>query len=390
MAVADLVSSFSAVAGAAVAGYVGRKALQRRLRRPLRADLLLALLAARLSALAYVTSERELTSGLSAPALAMDAPSGFEVLYFRGQRARSRDATFHPQWYLARADSPPWVGPWVGSHRPNGAHKADAASKVVYLVFRGTFSASDVMRDLCVEPEAHATGDRFHGGFLSGVRDDDVLRTQLGKAFEQTPGARLVVCGHSLGGSLAMTLVAAGLHMHPSAGPVTVVAIGSPPVCLGANPTASEPSELCTVLGGEAPAGNGRGARVRGQRERGARYLLVVNDCDVVPRLLGSPIPPGVERLLGAGGGRGMARHVEVLRTMGQYSHPAGTEGILLREGEAWSIPPPSRAAVLHMQEALSLSLLDDHATAGYVSRLELATALAEADREEADDREVG
>jgi len=50
------------------------------------------------------------------------------------------------------------------------------------------------------------------------------------------------------------------------------------------------------------------------------RYLLVVNDCDVVPRMLGSPMPVGTLTVLGAvpqGGAIAPAvlrRHVELLQ----------------------------------------------------------------------------
>ena len=189
----------------------------------------------------------------------------------------------------------------------------------------------------------------FHGGFLKGVRDDAELHHQLRKALRRGC-CHLYICGHSLGGSLALALASAGLLPEDYTGPVTVVALGSPPVSQAAAlppapPEASPPPS--PPADGEAPADAPRRAT--------PRYVLVVNECDVVPRLLGSPMPVATAALLAAsargakGGGSASAtasaaaqavtrRNVELMETMQQYAHPRATETILLRDGSARAV----------------------------------------------------
>ena len=112
--------------------------------------------------------------------------------------------------------------------------------------------------------------------------------------------------------------------------------------------------------------------------------MLVVNECDVVPRLLGSPMPMAMAGLLAAtatsGPGKAvMQRNVQLMETMRRYAHPPCTRTLLLKDGGAKAVPSSERGAVLHLHEALSSSLLDDHACEQYISGLELAAALAEA-----------
>lgn len=163
----------STTIGNSVVGWADRQARQRRLRRPPRADLLLALLATRLAAVAYVETEADLRSALRSPAIRGNVHGGMDLLHFRQQK----DEGLHPQWFLCRGSQPWW--------NDNGQRKTDkqelctaaltarhdtnywdeavpSASQIVkpyqdalYLVFRGTWSATDVIRDLCVEPEPH-------------------------------------------------------------------------------------------------------------------------------------------------------------------------------------------------------------------------------------------
>jgi len=419
-------SALGEMLGNSVVGYADRQAQQRRLKRALRVDLLIALLAARLSAVAYVDSQHSLEAQLRSPALS-DVPGGLKLLHFQRQGPHeTKGSDVHPQWFLARGALPSWV-----DHPADGPQSARAERRravfahgdALYLVFRGTWSATDLIRDLCVEPAQHELGGgrvgHFHGGFLNGVRGDTALHDQLRRAVND--GCRyLYVFGHSLGGSLAFTLITARLLPAAYRGDVTVVGIGAPPTTLSdhtlsdhtlsdhtlsdhtlsdhtsAEPFADHKADGCWAR--SEGRQEGRETRRRGDeeaqlrqprvrqprvRQPRVRHLLVVNDCDVVPRLLGSPMPVAMASLLAASGGPLMRRNLEVMKTMQRYTHPADTEGLLLRDGGAKRVPPSSRSAVLHLHEALSPQLLDHHACSAYISGLEIAAALAEAEEED-------
>lgn len=449
MGIADLLRSVSSsvgtIASNSVVGWANRQTRQRRLKRASRLDLLLALLAARLSRVAYANTQRDLLTQLHSPALS-DVPGGLALLHFRKQRATCGEPGLHPQWFLARGAPPSWLPPAEApsSKGVRGLHEATA----VYLVFRGTWSATDIIRDICVEPEPHADGAMFHGGFLRGVRDDTVLHAELRRALSNTRCEHLYIFGHSLGGSLAFALAAGGLIPPTYKGSVTVVGVGAPPVRLSAPQQRTSSTESESTRAGADDPGDGEirpttgptGHAGRSEEEADAhdsqlplsqwdvralkrelrrhrvdarvyverveleeavaqcraaqaahaasgsealRYLLVVNDCDVVPRLLGSPMPVATAALLTKAGGAVMRRHVELMETMQSYCHPPSTEGILLRDGEAKSVPSRELSAVLHLHEALSPALLDQHGTGEYVGALEIAAAIAEAHEDE-------
>jgi hypothetical protein len=182
---------------------------------------------------------------------------------------------------------------------------------------------------------------------------------------------------------------------------VTVVALGSPPpICTVpvAMPIDGEPKGRDHHRGGAAGDGDGKetAAAATGAPNPLAaaedvtcpadrtRCLLVLNECDVVPRLLGSPMPVATAAMLAStcpttGGQAVMRRNVELMETMQQYAHPGDTEAVILRDGDAKSVPSSERAAVLHLHESLSPRLLEDHSIERYIEGLEIAAALAEA-----------
>ena len=301
----------------------------------------------------------------------------------------------HPQWYIARGAVPNCV-----RHAATGVDGGDHGSsstavaregKALYVVFRGTWSSSDIIRDLCVEPENHLHLGHFHGGFLKGVRDDPDLAYHLKRALADGCD-HLFLFGHSLGGSLALTLAAARLLPDEDyRGPVTVVAVGSPPVICTERPRPPAHPQQEQEPGrprptSDTPTGTPAApSPLRLSRARISKCLLVVNDCDVVPRLLGSPMPVAMAAALAASAGRGggaavMRRNAELMETMQRYTHPRETVGLLLRaDGTAKAVPAHERSAVLHLHESLSPTLFDDHGTEQYTANLELAAALAEA-----------
>lgn len=311
----------------AVAASAERSVTQRGLPPVRRAELDLPLLSAKLAVLAYAESEDEARCGLNA--------MGFDLLWFQHSPPQALDGQL--QWYLARGPAPP------------STCGGGAATDALVLAFRGTSSAVDWMRDLYVAPEQHGANS-FHGGFLRGVRDDAQLHAQLRSYVRGS--APLFVVGHSLGGALALTLVGAGLL--PAAptfsGSVTVVGLGSPAVFYDA-----------VHPGGGADT---------------ARLMLVVNDADVVPRLLGSPLSLSRGLLRGGGG----AGREEIVGTFERYRHAPQLELVLLRGGSALAVRSPAeRDAVLHLHEALSPSAVQHHMQGEYVANLEAAVRSATA-----------
>ena len=247
----------------------------------------LPLRAARMSVLAYETDEEKIRSGC--------LTHGLQLLQFCPQEASRPGASTpqsgpSPQWFVASAD--------------RGGE--------LYVVFRGTKGIADWFRDACVNPERHGA-DQFHSGFLSAVRDDAVLREVL--RLHLRDDAALFACGHSLGGALAMTLLSADGLLPPTfTGSRTAVALGSPAVA-------------------------------HGQIARRCRTILVVQDADPVPRLLGASMDIT----------RGLLprRGSEFLESMSQYRHPPELEMVYLTRGNAYVVPTAKQKAVLNLHEAL-------------------------------------
>lgn len=376
-AIKTAASAITTCVGSSVVGYMDRQARQRRMKDAALVDLLLALLAARLADASYCETQSKLLKQLSTNAFA-DVPGGLDLLHFHQQRSEEgQGSSLHPQWFLLRGALPSWFVQTSDSSTAKSSFSscAEAAedthdeSGALYLVFRGTDSSTDAIRDICFEPESHQDCGSFHGGFLSGVRDDPELHTQLQRALCRGCD-HLFIFGHSLGGSLAMTMVAGGFLPSHYSGPVTVVGLGSPP------PIA--------LVGGK-PLG-----MPRDPSRKVPRYLLVINDSDVVPRLLGSPMPVTTASMIAASVPTSsakalMQRQVDIMDTMQQYSHPEGTEALLLKNGQAKAVPSSEITAVLHLHESLSPQLMEHHGTMEYLRALEIAVALTEVFEESMD-----
>eukprot|EP00427_Karlodinium_veneficum_P052332 CAMPEP_0169351952 /NCGR_PEP_ID=MMETSP1017-20121227/25073_1 /TAXON_ID=342587 /ORGANISM="Karlodinium micrum, Strain CCMP2283" /LENGTH=325 /DNA_ID=CAMNT_0009448287 /DNA_START=216 /DNA_END=1192 /DNA_ORIENTATION=- len=278
-----------------------------------------SLLAARLANAAYAKTHDELVEKLNSKSF-KDVPGGFKVLHFQNQRYPAcKDSKIHPQWFLAEAALP--------RSAAEDASKDDSkeGSKALILVFRGTQSTNDFIRNACISSEEQH-GGCFHRGFLQGVRDDSELHDQLRQAIRQGCD-HLYVFGHSLGGALAMTLVSANLLPAEYTGPVTVVGL------------------YHVYLASRLPAS---AAAMHAATISSPTTRALIND------------------------------YVALTETMEQYSHPSGTEILLLKDGTSKSVPSSEHASVLHWREALSPRMLDDHLTASYIRELEIAATLAE------------
>ena len=162
-----------------------------------------------------------------------------------------------------------WLTDSDEQHCPKFMVILDHESSSVVLVIRGTFCFKDILMDVVCE-EVDFQDGAVHSGFLSG--SEMVLakaRTVLENALREYLGYRLVVCGHSMGGSVAIMLT---LHLLQDQSQEIL-----PPGV-----------ELSCVALGSAPVFRGRAGLSLSPLYR-ERIRLYINERDVVPRLsLGS------------------------------------------------------------------------------------------------------
>jgi len=160
-----------------------------------------------------------------------------------------------------------WFNDDSDEHCPKFMVLLDHDETSVVLVVRGTFSFKDVLMDVVCE-DAEFLDGFAHKGFLTGSRKVmDKCSDILEKALIENFGYQLVVCGHSMGGSVAVMITLELLRTNrysilPPGISVRCVALGSAPV-------------------------------YRTEGDLAMQYLekihIYINDKDVVPRLsLGS------------------------------------------------------------------------------------------------------
>ena len=145
----------------------------------------------------------------------------------------------------------------------------DTAS--IVLVIRGTFSIKDVVMDVVCEEEEFLDGFA-HSGFLNGSRMVlSKCSSVLEKALCDNFGYGLVVCGHSMGGSVSI---------------MVTMALLSPGQASSLLPPGVE--VRCVALG-PAPVFRIPGVRGFSSEVYRDKVHIFINDKDVVPRLsLGS------------------------------------------------------------------------------------------------------
>ena len=159
-----------------------------------------------------------------------------------------------------------WFNDDSDEHCPKFLILLDHDQAAVVLVIRGTFCFKDALIDVVCEETEFLDGFG-HKGFMEGARK--VLEKSskiLEKSLIEHYGYSLVVCGHSMGGSVAvmitMELLRTNAEVLPPGVGVRCVALGSAPVYRADNTLSGDCLEKITVY---------------------------VNDKDVVPRLsLGS------------------------------------------------------------------------------------------------------
>lgn len=377
-----LLAQATATAATLAADYMDRQQSQAEMPPAPRSSLELALSAARFAEVAYEPSENEVKRRLS--------QMGAELLHFCPQKIEEPTATPRAAAWEAEAASEPYreeraamsamfeqqaLPQWYLAH--------DSAGHL-YLTFRGSKSQDDVFRDLCAVPVPHGKL-RFHGGFLGGIIGNAELQHTL-EAYLSGTSEPLYISGHSLGGSLALiTLFVEGMLPPSFNGPVTVVAVGSPPVLHGRPAAASgaPPAPGGGDAGTPPPSFHARGLVLPPFAAR-ARCLVVVNSADAVPRCLGSPLPLAGSLLpleaaaqASANGNSNVA--AALLAALPEYVHLPQTEVLLLRprseSGIAVSVPPDRRKDVFHLHESWSINVARDHMKGAYVEALEAALA---------------
>ena len=145
----------------------------------------------------------------------------------------------------------------------------DHESASIILVIRGTFSIKDVVMDVVCE-DAEFLDGFAHSGFLTGSRMVlSKCSSVLEKALCDNFGYNLVVCGHSMGGSVSIVIT---MQLLGPASSLLPPGVGVRCVALG-------PAPVFRTLG------------VRGQvgGEYRDQVHIYISDRDVVPRLsLGS------------------------------------------------------------------------------------------------------
>jgi len=161
-----------------------------------------------------------------------------------------------------------WMNDVDEEHCPKFLVLVDHLTLSVVLVIRGTFSFKDVLMDIVCE-DAEFLDGFAHSGFLAGSR---MVLNKCGSLLEKTLndhfGYNLVICGHSMGGSVAMMITMELLRNDSS--------MVLPPGV----------SVRCVALG-PAPVYRTEGEIPRIFREH---IHIYTNDRDVVPRQSGEGI----------------------------------------------------------------------------------------------------
>ena len=128
-----------------------------------------------------------------------------------------------------------WFNDDSDDHCPKFMVLLDHSQSSVVLIVRGTFSFKDVLMDVVCE-DAEFLDGFAHKGFIDASRSVmDKCSKVIEKALIENFGYQLVVCGHSMGGSVAAMITLELLHgnRYPVLPPgisVRCVALGSAPV----------------------------------------------------------------------------------------------------------------------------------------------------------------
>lgn len=279
----------------------------------------------------------------------LDSSMGFTLLESSGDTV--------PSWFLA--------------HGLDAADE-DAPQGAIYLVFRGTQKKRELLLDAMFLPPEKIPEEigeliggsgsassglralfsacpRMHSGFLLGIMKclaclQSALRQHLRN------GIPFYLVGHSLGGSLAMAAASIMTHVISFTGERRVIMFGSPPIHYEIAPSTDDMEISAT---------------------------LVVNECDVVPRLLGSSpttLKTFFDLLVSTTSNKGqqtaslrqtvdkVARYIQI---SSDYVHPEGLKLVVLKGRKASEIPEDCHRAWLSLDSTFegcdATSLVKDH-----------------------------
>lgn len=270
-------------------------------------------------------------------------PGGFNLLWAHFQEVGG-GGTWAPQWFVARGPDPrSSAGPGKGAAKGKG--KNGNAGEALFLIFRGSSSLTDWLRDLSIGV-TNQGGYGVHTGFHAGIAGENKAHL-LDKArphFERYADLPCYVIGHSLGGALGLTLVATGLfweYFPNHRGRVTAVSFAGPKVFFGPSPGRAQMND--------------------------AELIQVVNHSDPVPRLLGSSswdlktvlvLLTGPQALLTGG-------HLE------KFTHPDHIKLVYLKDGEVLHVPRGSQQEVLNLGFlTAALFSVGDHSMDKYLGNI--------------------
>ena len=379
-------------------------------------ELVEPVLAARLAALAYYNASHVHKS----------LPTNFELVWFERQNATEYWAMSRPQWFLARGQvdgesvlflsirgtHSPFdllhdliaVPVEVGHNQMHGGFltaisaaltcKASAVGvgiKVLkYFMEKGKDLVADSVQTMARDVHAlyldsersQLALQKFHEDIGEELKEADVnlvdcmplhdlLHRYLVEASERPD--RIIVVGHSLGGALAMSLVAAELLPQPEpAVPVTVYTFGAPNILQ--RPIRSSPLDNATLRN------------------------FVFRE-DMIPRILGSPLNLTRRFLIGDYDSNvNSSAFDHVISTLESYARPNSSEllhiraeGIFTSYYRVHRIPLSEEEELMHINKILKAiakgalagsgpyTTIDDHHSIerGYVSGLEAAARLS-------------
>ena len=225
----------------------------------------------------------------------------------------------------------------------------------LYLVFRGTDSIADMLRDLDARPN-----QGFHSGFFKAAADPE-LQEKLVKHTSASLPNRLIITGHSLGGATALAMVLAGFI---PALPTTVITFGAPAVCWRTCPAVRKDVQIISMIWG----------------------------ADIVPRIMGNKdleLLPGEDQNTGRSLYSFASFSKASAELMSSYKHPEST---LLKGycGHVMDVPDSDRSVTLSLQDVAveatfkmdPMAPWSDHKMTNYVNSL--VTKCSESKEEQA------
>mmetsp|Transcript_124688 Transcript_124688/g.364189 ORF Transcript_124688/g.364189 Transcript_124688/m.364189 type:complete len:392 (-) Transcript_124688:245-1420(-) len=248
-----------------------------------------------------------------------------EKLLKRLQEQFPDDAMLRLRWFQMQRGGHHLKPPWFLAC---GEDPLAEGVEAVFLSFRGSESWQDWLRDVVVVPQRHK-GNTFHAGFLDACHDEH-LKERLESILRNTPKARLYVVGHSLGGAVAHTFVAAGFveeYCPHHQGQVVAINFGGPRVSSGQFNKHGSP-----------------------HLEK-SKFYTIINELDLVPRLLGAEVAAGA----GAALKRWLSTIGKILERTRDFRDLPGLRLCLIQHERLLYVPEEHRRSVMSLDQCLGV-----------------------------------